>query len=32
MSANDSTLLSIRDLKVHFDLGGGGPLDKLILQ
>src|ERR1051325_2989258 len=29
MSANDSTLLSIRDLKVHFDLGGGGPLDKL---
>ena len=29
MSANTSTLLSIRDLKVHFDLGGGGPLDKL---
>ena len=29
MSANHSTLLSIRDLKVHFDLGGGGPLDKL---
>src|ERR1043165_9466346 len=29
MSANDSSLLSIRDLKVHFDLGGGGPLDKL---
>ena len=29
MSANESTLLSIRDLKVHFDLGGGGPLDKL---
>jgi oligopeptide transport system ATP-binding protein len=29
MSANNSTLLSIRDLKVHFDLGGGGPLDKL---
>ena len=25
----NSTLLSIRDLKVHFDLGGGGPLDKL---
>src|SRR5215207_2582406 len=25
-----STLLSIRDLKVHFDLGGGGPLDKLL--
>src|SRR5215212_4878607 len=25
-----STLLSIRGLKVHFDLGGGGPLDKLI--
>jgi len=24
-----STLLSIKDLKVHFDLGGGGPLDKL---
>jgi oligopeptide transport system ATP-binding protein len=30
MSANGSTLLSIRDLKVHFDLGGGGPLDRLI--
>jgi len=29
MSANPTTLLSIRDLKVHFDLGGGGPLDKL---
>jgi oligopeptide transport system ATP-binding protein len=29
MSANNSTLLSIRDLKVHFDLGGGGPFDKL---
>jgi len=29
MSANNSTLLSIRDLKVHFDLGGGGPLDRL---
>lgn len=29
MSANNSTLLSIRDLKVYFDLGGGGPLDKL---
>src|SRR5215217_7017652 len=26
----NSTLLSIKDLKVHFDLGGGGPLDKLI--
>src|SRR5215204_2119710 len=25
-----SALLSIRDLKVHFDLGGGGPLGKLI--
>src|SRR5919112_2324283 len=25
----NSTLLSIQDLKVHFDLGGGGPLDKL---
>src|SRR6185503_20448394 len=25
-----TTLISIRDLKVHFDLGGGGPLDKLI--
>src|SRR5215203_3984401 len=25
-----STLLSIKDLKVHFDLGGGGPFDKLI--
>src|SRR5688500_10461595 len=23
-------LISIRDLKVHFDLGGGGVLDKLI--
>lgn len=30
MNANDSTLISVRDLKVHFDLGGGGPLDKLI--
>ena len=30
MSSNNSTLLSIKDLKVHFDLGGGGPLDKLI--
>ena len=29
MSANKSPLLSIRNLKVHFDLGGGGPLDKL---
>src|SRR5687767_265295 len=29
MSAAESILLSIRDLKVHFDLGGGGPLDKL---
>ena len=29
MSANNTPLLSIRDLKVHFDLGGGGPLDKL---
>lgn len=29
MSDNNSTLLSIRDLKVYFDLGGGGPLDKL---
>lgn len=25
-----SALLSIKDLKVHFDLGGGGPLDKLL--
>jgi oligopeptide transport system ATP-binding protein len=24
-----SALLSIKDLKVHFDLGGGGPLDRL---
>ena len=24
-----SALLSIKDLKVHFDLGGGGPLEKL---
>ena len=30
MSTNGSTLISIRDLKVHFDLGGGGPLAKLI--
>src|ERR671926_67609 len=30
MSENGSTLISIQDLKVHFDLGGGGPLDKLI--
>ena len=30
MSSNRSTLISIRDLKVHFDLGGGGPLDRLI--
>ena len=30
MSENSSTLLSIRDLKVHFDLGGGGPIDKLL--
>jgi oligopeptide transport system ATP-binding protein len=30
MSAKPSNLLSIRDLKVHFDLGGGGPLDKLL--
>src|SRR2546423_10156722 len=30
MSTNGSTLISIRDLKVHFDLGGGGPLDRLI--
>jgi len=29
MSAAEPILLSIRDLKVHFDLGGGGPLDKL---
>src|SRR5687768_18437634 len=28
--ANPKTLLSIRDLKVHFDLGGGGPFDKLL--
>ena len=30
MSATPATLLSIRDLKVHFDLGGGGPIDKLL--
>src|SRR5690349_24957144 len=30
MSTNESPLISIRDLKVHFDLGGGGPLDRLI--
>src|ERR1041385_6751871 len=30
MSTNGSSLISIRDLKVHFDLGGGGPLDRLI--
>jgi len=29
MSANEPTLISIKDLKVHFDLGGGGPLDIL---
>jgi oligopeptide transport system ATP-binding protein len=29
MTGNPTTLLSIRDLKVHFDLGGGGPLDKI---
>ena len=29
MSVNNPTLLSIRDLKVHFDLGGGGLFDKL---
>jgi oligopeptide transport system ATP-binding protein len=27
---NREPLISIRDLKVHFDLGGGGALDKLI--
>lgn len=30
MSTNETTLISIRDLKVHFDLGGGGPLDRLL--
>lgn len=30
MSANETTLLSIRNLKVHFDLGGGGPFDRFI--
>ena len=30
MSTNGPTLISIRDLKVHFDLGGGGPLAKLL--
>src|SRR5215210_8802175 len=29
-SGKDGELLAIRDLKVHFDLGGGGILDKLI--
>jgi oligopeptide transport system ATP-binding protein len=29
MSTRDDILLSIRDLKVHFDLGGGGFFDKL---
>jgi oligopeptide transport system ATP-binding protein len=27
---NHQTLLSIRDLKVHFDLGGGGVFDRLL--
>src|ERR1700750_306460 len=26
---NGSSLISIRDLKVHFDMGGGGLFDKL---
>src|SRR6201988_5128272 len=30
MSENGPTLISIKDLKVHFDLGGGGPIDKLL--
>src|SRR5437764_2422270 len=30
MSTDGSPLISIRDLKVHFDLGGGGPFDRLI--
>jgi oligopeptide transport system ATP-binding protein len=30
MSTNGKVLLSIKDLEVHFDLGGGGPLDRLI--
>src|SRR5262245_31103320 len=30
MSNENQTLLAIKDLKVHFDLGGGGVLDKLL--
>ena len=30
MSTAQPALLSIKDLKVYFDLGGGGPLDKLL--
>ena len=30
MSAQRPSLLSIKNLKVHFDLGGGGPIDKLL--
>jgi oligopeptide transport system ATP-binding protein len=29
-AAGDEPLISIRDLKVHFDLGGGGLVDKLV--
>ena len=30
MTTDGSGLISVRDLKVHFDLGGGGPLDMLL--
>ena len=30
MTTDGSSLISVRDLKVHFDLGGGGPLDMLL--
>lgn len=30
VESNTDPLLSVRDLKVHFDLGGGGLLDRLI--
>ena len=29
-ATGDEPLISIRDLKVHFDLGGGGALGKLL--
>src|SRR5437870_7767914 len=30
MSTNDETLISVQDLKVHFDLGGCGLIDKIM--